>query len=33
MDIESLWNKFASSGSISDYLRYFDAREMLNDNN
>lgn len=30
MDTEQLWNKFAESGSIDDYLEY--KRNLYNDN-
>ncbi len=33
MDTEQLWNRFAESGSIDDYLEYISKRDSCNDNN
>lgn len=32
MNIEQLWDVFASSGRIDDYLTYISKKESLNDN-
>lgn len=33
MDLESLWEKFAETGSVSDYLEYCAAKGEIDDNN
>ncbi len=33
MDTEYLWNNFTESGSIDDYLKYINLKDLQNDNN
>ena len=33
MSKESLWNRFAETGSVGDYLRYSALRDTLHDDN
>lgn len=33
MTEESLWNRFAETGSVNDYLRYSAQRDTLHDDN